>query len=180
MILRKKQGGKRKKSENLLFGVSSDRLWDGRIHDHSSWVKDLHHTIWDFVIGLAFRSFPGVRTSFSGPISVSALACCPDSMYNMHLQKVKHSSFPVFLNCSRESREVPEFIVPTLIEKNTNFFGWPGKRQGRTKIATPRSKINFNPHSCPPEAHLSPFLSFLVKILVSSLTGPFPCVKFPT
>ena len=33
------------------------------------------------------------------------------------------SSFPVFLNCSRESREVPEFIVPTLIEKNTNFFG---------------------------------------------------------
>ena len=45
--------------------------------------------IWDFVIGLAFRSFPGVRTSFSGPISVSALACCPDSMYNMHLQKVK-------------------------------------------------------------------------------------------
>ena len=34
-----------------------------------------------------------------------------------------HSSFPVFLNCSRESREVPEFIVPTLIEKNTNFFG---------------------------------------------------------
>ena len=35
----------------------------------------------------------------------------------------KNSSFPVFLNCSRESREVPEFIVPTLIEKNTNFFG---------------------------------------------------------
>ena len=34
-----------------------------------------------------------------------------------------NSSFPVFLNCSRESREVPEFIVPTLIEKNTNFFG---------------------------------------------------------
>ena len=34
-----------------------------------------------------------------------------------------YSSFPVFLNCSRESREVPEFIVPTLIEKNTNFFG---------------------------------------------------------
>ena len=36
---------------------------------------------------------------------------------------VHNSSFPVFLNCSRESREVPEFIVPTLIEKNTNFFG---------------------------------------------------------
>ena len=36
---------------------------------------------------------------------------------------LKYSSFPVFLNCSRESREVPEFIVPTLIEKNTNFFG---------------------------------------------------------
>ena len=35
----------------------------------------------------------------------------------------RNSSFPVFLNCSRESREVPEFIVPTLIEKNTNFFG---------------------------------------------------------
>ena len=38
-------------------------------------------------------------------------------------EKYKISSFPVFLNCSRESREVPEFIVPTLIEKNTNFFG---------------------------------------------------------
>ena len=37
--------------------------------------------------------------------------------------KQNTSSFPVFLNCSRESREVPEFIVPTLIEKNTNFFG---------------------------------------------------------
>ena len=36
---------------------------------------------------------------------------------------LRYSSFPVFLNCSRESREVPEFIVPTLIEKNTNFFG---------------------------------------------------------
>ena len=36
---------------------------------------------------------------------------------------INNSSFPVFLNCSRESREVPEFIVPTLIEKNTNFFG---------------------------------------------------------
>ena len=36
---------------------------------------------------------------------------------------IENSSFPVFLNCSRESREVPEFIVPTLIEKNTNFFG---------------------------------------------------------
>ena len=36
---------------------------------------------------------------------------------------ILNSSFPVFLNCSRESREVPEFIVPTLIEKNTNFFG---------------------------------------------------------
>ena len=39
------------------------------------------------------------------------------------LPAFEHSSFPVFLNCSRESREVPEFIVPTLIEKNTNFFG---------------------------------------------------------
>ena len=38
-------------------------------------------------------------------------------------QVIQYSSFPVFLNCSRESREVPEFIVPTLIEKNTNFFG---------------------------------------------------------
>lgn len=38
-------------------------------------------------------------------------------------EKYYFSSFPVFLNCSRESREVPEFIVPTLIEKNTNFFG---------------------------------------------------------
>ena len=37
--------------------------------------------------------------------------------------EIQNSSFPVFLNCSRESREVPEFIVPTLIEKNTNFFG---------------------------------------------------------
>ena len=37
--------------------------------------------------------------------------------------KIFNSSFPVFLNCSRESREVPEFIVPTLIEKITNFFG---------------------------------------------------------
>ena len=39
------------------------------------------------------------------------------------LSQLMSSSFPVFLNCSRESREVPEFIVPTLIEKNTNFFG---------------------------------------------------------
>ena len=39
------------------------------------------------------------------------------------IQNYLDSSFPVFLNCSRESREVPEFIVPTLIEKNTNFFG---------------------------------------------------------
>lgn len=39
------------------------------------------------------------------------------------LDVIMGSSFPVFLNCSRESREVPEFIVPTLVEKNTNFFG---------------------------------------------------------
>ena len=44
-------------------------------------------------------------------------------MFSKTLHNVSSSSFPVFLNCSRESREVPEFIVPTLIEKNTNFFG---------------------------------------------------------
>lgn len=42
---------------------------------------------------------------------------------NIYNYQYVNSSFPVFLNCSRESREVPEFIVPTLIEKNTNFFG---------------------------------------------------------
>ena len=47
------------------------------------------------------------------------LSCCSVLL----LINIYNSSFPVFLNCSRESREVPEFIVPTLIEKNTNFFG---------------------------------------------------------
>ena len=46
-----------------------------------------------------------------------------DHLYKLYDIFLIISSFPVFLNCSRESREVPEFIVPTLIEKNTNFFG---------------------------------------------------------
>ena len=40
---------------------------------------------------------------------------------------LQNSSFPVFLNCSRESREVPEFIVPTLIEKKHEFFWLTGE-----------------------------------------------------
>lgn len=48
---------------------------------------------------------------------------CLFSVSNSRFYINYSSSFPVFLNCSRESREVPEFIVPTLIEKNTNFFG---------------------------------------------------------
>ena len=46
-----------------------------------------------------------------------------DLIFSKKPQSWNDSSFPVFLNCSRESREVPEFIVPTLVEKNTNFFG---------------------------------------------------------
>lgn len=58
-----------------------------------------------------------------GGIILNAFAAIwPDAKF-LFLITLCYSSFPVFLNCSRESREVPEFIVPTLIEKNTNFFG---------------------------------------------------------
>lgn len=51
-----------------------------------------------------------------------------------------NSSFPVFLNCSRESREVPEFIVPTLIEKNTNFLADRGSAKDGLKLRLPAQK----------------------------------------
>ena len=53
----------------------------------------------------------------------TVLACDVKNDSKWPVDLLLNSSFPVFLNCSRESREVPEFIVPTLIEKNTNFFG---------------------------------------------------------
>ena len=109
---------KRINDNNYTWG----RSWNEMLQDlNVNYNEDLH-------LASSMRSF---RNKYASAFIETLLqADIPRAqMYyqKLSIQKQKYpiyiSSFPVFLNCSRESREVPEFIVPTLIEKNTNFFG---------------------------------------------------------
>ncbi len=70
------------------------------------------------------------------PPKAGHLTCCkvPVKLNRKKEGIFINSSFPVFLNCSRESREVPEFIVPTLIEKTRIFLADRGSAKDGLKL----------------------------------------------